>query len=84
MFKPGEMFGRRFYLPDADLSDTGYPANEPEGIFEALKWGLQFEVPVIVTENGVDDADDHVRPCYLIQHLHQIWRAVNINYPIKA
>ncbi len=84
LFKAGEMFGRRFYHPDAALSDTGYLANEPEGMFEALKWGLQFKVPVIVTENGVDDADDHVRPRYLIQHLHQIWRAVNINYPIKG
>ena len=84
LFKPGELFARRFYLPDAELSPTGFIANVPEGMFEALKWGLKFNVPLIITENGVEDADDHLRPQYLIQHLHQVWRAVNFNFPVKG
>jgi len=82
--KPAELFGRRYPPPSADLSDTGHIANVPNGIFEALKWGLKFDLPIIITENGVEDADDDLRPSYLIQHLHQVWRALNFNYPIKG
>jgi beta-glucosidase len=53
-------------------------------MFEALKWGLQFKIPMIVTENGIEDADDDLRPSYIIQHLHQIWRGINFNWPIKG
>jgi beta-glucosidase len=82
LLKYQELFGRRFYLPSADLSDTGFIANEPTGMFEALKWGLQFNVPIFITENGVEDSDDHLRPRYLAQHLHQVWRGVNFNWPV--
>jgi beta-glucosidase len=84
LFKPKEMFGRRFYPAGSDLSDTGFIANRPEGLFEALKWGRQFNVPMLVTENGVNDADDHMRPRYIIEHVHQMWRAVNFNWPVKG
>lgn len=83
-FKPGELFARRFYQPDADLSETGFIANVPEGLFQALLWSRQFEIPIIITENGVEDSKDKMRPRYLIQHLHQVWRAVNFNFPIKG
>jgi beta-glucosidase len=84
LLKAGELFGRRFYRPGAELSTTGFLANEPLGMFEALKWGLKFNIPMLVTENGVEDADDHLRPRYLVEHVHQIWRAVNFNWPIKG
>lgn len=84
LFRPKQLFTHRFFAPDADLSDTGWIANEPLGMFAALRWGRQFNLPIIVTENGVEDADDHLRPRYLLQHLHQVWRAVNFNYPVKA
>jgi len=81
---PGELFGRRYFPPDAELSETGTIANQPAGLFEAIKWGLQFNLPIIITENGVEDADDSLRPRYLVQHLHQLWRAVNFNFPVKG
>jgi beta-glucosidase len=59
-------------------------ANQPQGLFDALNWGRKFNLPIIVTENGVEDADDHLRPRYLIEHLHQVWRGVNFNWPIKG
>jgi beta-glucosidase len=79
-----ELFGKRFYPPEADLSDTGFIANEPLGMFEALKWGRRFNVPIFVTENGVEDADDNLRPRYLAQHIHQVWRGVNFNWPVRG
>lgn len=82
--KAKELFGRRFLSPDAEHSDTGYLANEPEGLFDAIKWGLKFRLPMMITENGLDDAKDRLRPRYLAQHIHQLWRAINFNYPVKG
>lgn len=84
LLQPKEMFGRRYYAANDDLSDAKFIANRPEGMFEALKWGRRFNLPMIVTENGVEDADDDMRPRYLVQHIHQMWRAVNFNWPVKG
>ncbi len=84
--RPGTLFGRNFYRKDADLSDNGFLANEPEGMFEGLKWIVRTfpNLPILVTENGINSADDHLRPRYIAQHIHQMWRAVNFNWPIKG
>lgn len=82
--RPGSLFGRLYYPADADLSYTGFIANQPEGFYEALKWGLKFNLPMLVTENGVEDTTDEMRPRYLAQHIHQMWRAVNFNWPVKG
>ncbi len=79
-----QLFGKRSFPKGADLSNTSFLANVPEGMFEALKWGMTFKVPLVVTENGIEDQDDHLRPRYLLQHLHQVWRAVNFNFPVKG
>lgn len=84
ILKPSEMFGKRFYPQNADLSENGFIANEPQGLFTALKWALQFKRPIIITENGVEDTSDRLRPRYLLQHLHQTWRGVNFNWPVMG
>ncbi len=83
-FKASELFARRSFRADAELSSTGFLANEPLGMFEALKWGLKYKLPIIITENGFDDSEDRVRPRYMVEHIHQVWRAVNFNWPIKG
>jgi beta-glucosidase len=79
-----QAFSRRTFPAGAQLSHTQFIANVPEGMFEALKWALQFKVPIIITENGIEDPDDRIRPRYLAEHLHQVWRAVNFNWPVKG
>jgi beta-glucosidase len=81
---PGDLFSRRYYRKEAQLSSTGFIANEPEGMFEGIKWALRYNIPILVTENGVEDQNDSLRPTYLAEHLHQMWRAVNFNYPVKG
>jgi beta-glucosidase len=81
---PGNGFGRNFYPKDADLSGRGFLSNEPEGLFDMLNWARRFNLPMIITENGVEDADDRMRPRYIAGHIHQLWRAVNFNWPIKG
>ena len=83
---PETFFSKGFYPKDADLSDKGFLANEPDGMFEGLKWAVRTfpNLPIIVSENGVADAEDKLRPRYMVQHIHQMWRAVNFNWPIKG
>jgi beta-glucosidase len=84
LLKVKELFMRRFFRPEALKSSSGFFANEPDGMFEALKWCLQFKLPIIVTENGIEDPDDRLRPRYLAEHLREVWRAVNFNWPVKG
>ena len=84
--KPESMFSNAFYAKDADLSDKAFLANEPDGMFEGLKWIVKTfpNLPILISENGFADAEDKVRPRYIAQHIHQMWRAVNFNWPIKG
>ena len=75
---------RRSLPQEAALSETGFIAHRPQGLYHALSWGTQFDVPLIVTENGVEDSSDTLRPRYLVEHIHQLWRGINHNWPIKG
>jgi len=77
-------FGRNAFRASADLSPTGFIDNVPEGMFKALRWASRFHLPMMVTENGVEDNDDRLRPRYLLQHVHQVWRGLNWGWPIKG
>jgi len=79
-----EMFAKRFYPEGAELSPLGAIASLPAEFFKSLNWALQFKVPIIVTENGTEDAGDSFRRRFLVEHIHQLWHAVNFNYPIKG
>lgn len=84
--KPNAFFSHGFHPQDADLSDSGFLANEPDGFYEGLKRVVRMfpNLPILVTENGFADAQDRVRPRYIAQHIHQMWRAVNFNWPIQG
>ena len=79
---PGQLFGRRAFPPGVALSSTGFIANVPEGFWDGLKWAHGYELPILVTENGVEDDVDTLRPRYLAEHLHQLWRAANFNWRV--
>jgi len=84
LFALKEMFVHRFYPADAELSETGFIANQPAGLIKCVQWGNQFGVPMIITENGIEDSQDVLRSKYLLEHLHALWRVVNNNAPVKG
>jgi beta-glucosidase len=84
LLKKEELFIHLTQPKAAEVSENGQIANVPEAFFEALKFANRYGRPIYITENGVEDSDDHLRPKYLIQHLHQAWRGVNFNWPIKG
>lgn len=81
-----ELFSRTSFPPGSDLSDSGINANIPEAFFQSMKFFTKTypNLPIYVTENGIDDAVDRIRPRYLAQHIHAMWRAVNFNWPVKG
>lgn len=81
---PSANFFRRSYPKGAEISSTGFLANLPEGMFASLKWARQFSVPILVTENGIEDPEDDLRQRYLVEHIHQMWRAVTFSWPVKG
>ncbi len=84
ILNPKKLFMKTSYPAGALLSPTGFIANIPTGMFEAIKWGKQFNKPMFITENGVEDAADTLRPRYLVEHLFQVWRAVNFTWPVRG
>jgi beta-glucosidase len=57
----------------------------PEGLFEQIRWLCEHtDKPLYVTENGVPDANETLRPLHLIRSLRSVWQALNYNYPVKG
>ena len=81
-----ELFSRSFYPKGTDLADAGMNSNAPEGFLWAMKWVVRTypHLPILVTENGIEDSTDRVRPRYIAQHVHAMWRAVNFNWPVRG
>ncbi len=84
-FPPPPGFVDREWGPDAIVSDGQYGEVYPRGLFIMLNraW-KKYGKPIYVTENGVPDAVDRIRPGFLLSHLQQIWYAVNFCYPIMG
>jgi beta-glucosidase len=80
----GELFGRSEFPAGSDLSSSGFVANRPSGFWRALAWARRFGLPILVTENGIDDETDRIRPRYLAGHVRQLWRAVNFNWNVRG
>ena len=66
------------------LSDSGVEIY-PEGLLRLIRrvWD-RYELPIIVTENGVSDASGRLRPAYLRGHAHAVAQAVGEGIPVDG
>ena len=71
--------------PDEEYSESGR-AIYPEGLYLLLEEvSRRFQgLPVIVTENGISDSTDLLRPSYLIEHLQAVARARADGVPVAG
>jgi len=60
-------------MPTSDLGWEVFP----EGIFQALKMMERYKRPLYITENGIADAKDNLRPKFLLNHLQSLDKALN-------
>ncbi len=84
LLHPADLYKNHTAPEGAELSPTGFIANVPEGMWDGLKWAHSYQLPIIITENGIEDHADTLRPIYTIEHIHQVWRAVNFNWRVKG
>lgn len=84
IFKSKELFYEANYPLLSEISESGFMANVPAGFDQALRWASKFNHPIIITENGVEDSKDQLRPQYLVEHIHRLWRAANLSYLFKG
>lgn len=84
-FPPPAGFVDREWGPEAVVSDGDYGEVYPRGLFQLIEhvW-KRYGVPIYVTENGVPDATDRIRPAFLLDHLRQIWYAISFCYPVMG
>jgi beta-glucosidase len=78
------IFGRSFPTAGAAVGDGNYGEIYPEGIFRCLQRLVPTRLPIYITENGLPDADDSRRSRFLLAHLRQVWRAINLNWPVMG
>jgi beta-glucosidase len=84
LFSPQLLFSKGSFPEEAVLSGTGFIMDAPQGFWKALTYAHNFNLPIFVMENGVEDASDRMRPQYLAHHIHQVWRAVNFNWYVMG
>lgn len=77
-------YGRSGHAADVELLAGDYGELYPEGMYRALRRLSRMGLPIYVTENGVPDVDDDLRPRALLLHLHQMWLAIQENTPVKG
>jgi beta-glucosidase len=80
----GAMLGRLVPPKGPELLDGGMGEFFPQGLFAALRRLSRLRLPIYITENGIPDEDDDLRPRYIIAHLYQIWRALQLSLPVSG
>jgi beta-glucosidase len=78
------LFGRRQHAEGAEMMDGGYGEFYARGMFRCLQRLARLGLPIYVTENGIPDDDDDQRPRHLLTHLHQMWHAIQMCYPVEG
>ena len=71
-----EIFIHRFPTPDAPFSMEGWGEVYPEGLYRGLKRIAVYGLPIYVTEFGVPDNDDSLRPRFIVEHVAAMHRAI--------
>ncbi len=56
----------------------------PRGLYDVLLRTGRYGKPVVITENGIADHDDHLRPAYLAAHLRQAHRAISRGVDLRG
>ncbi len=74
--------------PGAQLSDLGrdgtYGEVYPAGLYRVLARLRRFQKPIYITENGLPDRDDDLRPTFLLAHLAQVQRAISDGVDVRG
>lgn len=89
-FRPNPLafFGEQTLPAHVEFCDSGrdgpYGWYAPDGLVEACQAASRFGKPIMVTENGVPDADDDQRPRWLLDHLRALHAAIQAGADVRG
>lgn len=83
-FPPGSEFIVRDWGDNATVSDGAYGEVYPAGLFQMINRARRYQKPIYITENGLPDKNDRLRPSFLLTHLREVWRAVSFCFPVMG
>lgn len=86
---PNTLFARQFIDPNSELSEftpegEPYSAIDPGGLYLALKKLAPYGKPIYITENGLPDRQDEIRPRFLATYLAEVWRAIQDGVDVRG
>ena len=71
------------YLDEDILTDMPYTIYG-EGLYRAIQSVSVLNVPIIITENGVADAEDNLREIYIKRYLYAGSKAIEDGFDIRG
>jgi beta-glucosidase len=69
---PSRAFGRHVQVPSVRRGLADWGQIHPAGLARQLRRAAALGAPVYVTENGICDPDDRLRPGYLVDHIRAV------------
>ena len=82
--EPGRLFVRQRADPALPRSTYGWSI-DAAGLRRALvRLWEEMRLPIVVTENGVADRDDELRPAYLVDHLGAVAGAIAAGADVRG
>jgi beta-glucosidase len=78
-----ELFGERVLVEGSRRSDLTWELY-PEGLYRTLVSLRREQLPIFVTENGIADRDDTMRPEFLLNHARAMLRAIDAGVPVRG
>lgn len=82
---PGTLFVAQSKPTDMPVGPHTWGGLNPTATFDMLMWLWRaLGKPIYITESGVPDPDDTIRPGYLAESLKAAWRATTLSIPLKG
>lgn len=82
--RPRELFAESVVPDGLPISSFGWPI-DAGGLGRALeRLGEGFQLPILITENGVADEDDELRPQFLVDHLGAVCDAIDSGADVRG
>jgi beta-glucosidase len=81
---PRELFAESVVPPGMPLSGFGWTI-DPDGLRRAIEtlWEA-FRLPILITENGVADDHDELRPQFIVDHLAAVCEAIAAGADVRG
>jgi beta-glucosidase len=81
---PGMLFARHEAVPGLPLSSAGWAIDASALRRALIDLSDEFGLPILITENGVADDNDELRPAYLRDHLDAVADAIDAGIDVRG